>query len=403
RVEALLNDLGNPHRALPPVVHVAGTNGKGSVIAFLKAILQSAGYRTHVFTSPHLIRFNERICVGGKDIEDEALTAILEECERVNRERPITFFEITTAAAFLAFAREPADIVLLETGLGGRLDATNMVPKPALTVITPISLDHQNFLGDTIEQIAAEKAGILKPGVPCLCAAQTRKAKRVLTSTAGKTGSPLIEEGKDWFVLGREDGLLFKAGSEQLRLPLPALTGKHQLGNAGTAIACARELSGFCVSEQALADGLREARWPARLQRLARGPLPDLLPEGWELWLDGGHNPAAAKVLANHSRRWRDKPLHLVFGMMTGKDPIRFLKPLEAVVAHLRGVDIPGEDGALPADKAALAAEYLAIEAAPAPSVSAAIADIVKKTQKPARILICGSLYLAGHVLRDNA
>lgn len=382
---------------------MAGTNGKGSVIAFLKAILQAAGYRCHVFTSPHLIRFNERICVAGRDIEDGVLTAILEECERINAGRPITFFEITTVAAFLAFARTPADIVLLETGLGGRLDATNMIPKPALTAITPVSLDHQNFLGDTIEQIAAEKAGIMKPGVPCYCAAQSRKAARVLTKKAAEVGAPLVVEGKGWFVMGRGDRLLFTAGDARLDLSAPALAGKHQLGNAGLALACARALPGFAVSEDAMTKGLREAHWPARLQRLTKGPLPDLLPEGWELWLDGGHNPAAAKALANHSRRWRDKPLNLVFGMMAGKDPVGFLKPLESVVARLRGVDVPDEPGGLPADKAALAAEYLAIEAAPAPSVAAAVADLVEKTEKPARILICGSLYLAGHVLRDNA
>jgi dihydrofolate synthase / folylpolyglutamate synthase len=403
RVEVLLNDLGNPHRTLPPVVHVAGTNGKGSVIAFLGAILRSAGYRTHVFTSPHLIRFNERICVAGEEIDEGRLTEILEECERINAERPITFFEITTVAAFLAFSRTPADIVLLETGLGGRLDATNMVSKPALTVITPVSLDHQNFLGDTIEQIAAEKAGILKPGVPCFCAGQSKKAMRVLTSKAAARGAPLVVEGKDWFVMGRGDRMTFTADGEQLDLPAPALAGKHQLRNAGLAVACARALPGFSVSDKAIAEGLRRARWPARLQRLRKGPLADKLPDGWELWLDGGHNPDAAKALANHSRHWRDKPLHLIFGMMSGKDPIGFLKPLEAVVAHLHGVAIPGEKGSLPAEKAALAAEYLAIDSAAAPSVAEAVADIVEKYEKPARILICGSLYLAGHILRDNA
>lgn len=403
RVEALLDRLGRPHEQLPPVVHVAGTNGKGSVVAFLRAILEAAGYRVHAYVSPHLVRFTERIRVAGRLIDDDELTALLEECERVNAGAPVTFFEITTAAAMLAFARTPADVTLLETGLGGRLDATNTVRRPRLAVITPISMDHQQHLGDTIDKIAAEKAGIMKAGVPCLTAAQGRKASRVLEQRAAAVGCPLLVEGKDWFVLGRGEGMLFCEGGRSLALPRPALAGKHQAHNAGLAVACVRRLEGVSVPEAAIAAGLRSVEWPARLQRLTRGPLVDLLPDGWELWLDGGHNPGAGRALAEHFRTWRDRPLHLVFGMLSGKDPIGYLKPLAPAVTRLRGVAIPGEAAGLPAEKAALAAEYVAIATAPAANAEAAIRDLVAVDARPARILICGSLYLAGAVLRDNA
>ncbi len=382
---------------------MAGTNGKGSVIAFLRAILEAAGYRVHVFTSPHLVRFHERVHVAGQEIGEADLLDVLEECETVNAGRPITFFEITTAAAFLAFARTPADITLLETGLGGRLDATNTVRKPLLTVITPVSMDHQHFLGNTLEEIAGEKAGIMKPGVPCLMAAQSRKAARVLTAHAREVGAPLRSEGADWYVLSRRDGLTYAAGERKRDLPLPVLSGKHQHRNAGLAVACAESLDGFPVPDPAFARGLETARWPARLQHLADGPLAALMPEGWELWLDGGHNPGAGKVLAEHSRKWRDKPLYLVVGMMSGKDAIGFLKPMEAMIAGFRGVTIPGEQNALPAEKAVLAAEMLGLAAAPAASVEQAIRDVVEKERGPGRILVCGSLYLAGHVLKANS
>jgi dihydrofolate synthase/folylpolyglutamate synthase len=388
---------------LPPVVHVAGTNGKGSVIAFLRAILEAAGYRVHAYISPHLVRFNERIRVAGRLIEDAPLTALLEECERVNRGAPVTFFEITTAAAMLAFARTPADITLLETGLGGRLDATNTVRRPLLSVITSISMDHLQYLGDTIEKIAAEKAGIMKAGVPCLTAAQGRKAARVLERRAAALGTPLAVEGKDWYMLGRGEGILFCEGDLSLALPRPGLPGKHQIHNAGLAVACVRRLAGFAIPEAAIAAGLGTVEWPARLQRLTKGPLPDLLPAGWELWLDGGHNPGAGRALAEHFRHWRDRPLHLVFGMLGTKDPLGYLKPLAPAVTRLRAVTIPGETASLTADQAALAASAVAIAAAASPSVEAAIRDLVASDARPARILVCGSLYLAGTVLRDNA
>lgn len=398
----LLRDLGNPQDRLPPVIHVAGTNGKGSVIAFLRAILEAAGHAVHVYTSPHLVRFNERIRLAGAEIEDAALVALLEECERVNADRPVTFFEITTAAAFLAFARQPADILLLETGLGGRLDATNLVARPALTVITPVSMDHQDFLGNTIDRIAAEKAGILKRGVTCVCAAQPRKAAPVFEQRADSLECPLIREGRDFFVVQRGSELAYRAGERSRRLPMLGLPGKHQARNAALALACIDALPGFSVPEASIEKGLGAVEWPARLQRLSRGPLPDLLPEGWELWLDGGHNPAAGRALAEQGRQWRGKPLHLVVGMMSAKDPIGFLKPLAPRVVRLRAVPILGASGSLPAEALADAAERLAIASAPADSVAEALRSLAGADPTPARVLICGSLYLAGTVLRDN-
>ncbi len=404
RIERLLGRLGSPERALPPVVHVAGTNGKGSVIAFLRAFIEAAGLCAHVYTSPHLVRFNERIRLAGEVIADDALAALLEECEEANAGGEITFFEITTAAAFLAFSRRPADVVLLETGLGGRLDATT-VADPALTVITSIGLDHQHYLGDTIEQIAREKAGILKKGVPCLVARQERKAAAAIVSAAEKAGAPLIHEGKDWFVQKGGDGMVFKSAGVTRHLPMPGLIGGHQMRNAGIAIAAADRLGklvpGISVADGALEFGLKAVSWPARLQRLDAGPLAGMLPEGWELWLDGGHNPAAAKALAVHARTWRDKPFYMVFAMMRPKDPEAFLKPFEAKLAGLRAVAIPGEANAHTAERLVEAAGAWRIEAAAAESVAAAVAEIVT-APGPARILICGSLYLAGQVLGEK-
>ncbi len=412
RIERLLDRLGNPERALAPVVHVAGTNAKGSVIAFLRAFIEAAGLRAHVYTSPHLVRFNERIRLAGEVIADDALAALLEECEEANDDGgsgdgggEITFFEITTAAAFLAFSRSAADVTLLETGLGGRLDATT-VASPALTIITSIALDHQHYLGDGIEQIAREKAGILKKNVPCLVARQERKAAAVIAGEAEKIGAPLIHEGKDWYIRKTGKAMVYESAGVARPLPLPGLAGGHQMRNAGIAIAAADQLSklipGVTVANAAIRLGLKTVCWPARLQRLENGPLAGMLPEGWELWLDGGHNPAAAKALAAHARSWRDKPLYLVFAMMRGKDPEAFLKPFEAKLAGLRAVVIPGQGGAYPAQDLVEAARAWRMAAAAAENVAAAISDIVGGASGPARILICGSLYLAGGVLGKN-
>jgi dihydrofolate synthase / folylpolyglutamate synthase len=405
RIERLLDDLGRPQDALPPVVHVAGTNGKGSVLAFLRAMMEAAGLRPHVYTSPHLVRFTERIVVAGREIDEEALAALLEECERVNAGRPITFFEITTAAAMLAFARTPADVTLLETGLGGRLDATNVVSSPALTAITPVSLDHQSFLGDTLAAIAFEKAGILKPDVACVLAAQPPEAAAVIRARAAAVRAPLREEGTDWRVEGDALGRLAFAGDgEATMFPQPGLAGAHQVQNAGVAVACALRLAPAMASldARAIARGIERAHWPARLQRLETGRLATLLPAGWELWLDGGHNPGAAAVLARHLAGWRDRPLHLIFGMLRSKDIDAFLTPLAPYVGRLAAVAIPGEAGSADAAETAAAARRAGIAAEPFDGVASALRLLAAPSPAPARVLICGSLYLAGAVLAEN-
>jgi len=346
RVERMLAALGNPQRSLPPVVHLAGTNGKGSTTANLRAMAEAAGQKVHAYTSPHLVRFAERIRVAGQIIGDEALTGLLEECERRNDGSAITFFEVTTAAAFLAFARTPADLCLLETGLGGRVDATNVVERPALTVLTPISLDHQAFLGETIAAIAGEKAGILKPGVACVCAAQPPEALAVIEARARELGAPLYLEGRDWSVTETA----FVMGDKRLAMPRPALAGAHQIHNSGLAAACAVLLG---LPDQAILAGITRTEWPARLQRLTQGPLVAMLPAGWELWLDGGHNPAAGEILADWAKTQADLPLRAVVGMLNTKDSQGFLAPLAGQVQDLRTVAIPGEPNSLSAEEVA--------------------------------------------------
>lgn len=401
RIERLLSRLGNPHEKLPPAIHVAGTNGKGSTVATLRACLEAAGYRAHVYTSPHLVRFHERIRLSGQLVGEEALLALLEECERANEGAPITFFEITTAAAFLAFARVPADIVLLETGLGGRLDATNLLDRPAVTAITPISLDHQAFLGDTIEAIAGEKAGILKGGVPAVIGPQPQDAAAVIAARAAVISAPLSRWQKEWQCDAVGDEMSYSGPWWTLNLPLPSLAGKHQIANAGTAIACLEQLSGFSFSESAVADGLRQIDWPARLQRLTRGPLVGMLPAGWELWLDGGHNPAAGEVLAEAANGWSDRPLDLIVGMLNTKDAAGFLAPLARHARALHAVTIPGEENPHPAGEIVMSARSVGIAAQESGSVKAALRDIIAG-QEPGRVLICGSLHLAGVVLAGN-
>ena len=405
RIERLLARLDNPHLKLASVVHVAGTNGKGSTLAFLRAALEAAGLRIHVYTSPHLVRFNERIRLGGEIIADQALSALLDECEAANAGEPITFFEITTAAAFLAFARAPADIVLLETGLGGRLDATNLIPRPAACAITPVSLDHQHYLGDTLAQIAGEKAGILKPGVACAVAAQAPAAASAIETRARQVGTTLFLEGRDWKIARRENGLEYTDQRGVRALPRPSLPGAHQTGNAGLALATLALLDqqGLGIPVAALAQGIARAEWPARLQRLTRGPLAALLPQGWELWLDGGHNPAAGQALAAEAAIWtRECPVHLVFGMINSKDVAGFLAPLVPHVRSLYTLAIPGEANAMPAETLAKVAQGLGFAAKTASDAAAAIKALVAHDPAPRRILICGSLYLAGTILADN-
>jgi len=406
RIRRLMADLGDPQDRLPPVVHVTGTNGKGSTVAYVRAIAEAAGYRVHAYTSPHLVRFNERIRLAGELIPDSTLAAILEEVERINAGQPITFFEVTTAAAFLAFAETPADLVVLEVGLGGRLDATNLVKKPVVSAITPISLDHMQYLGDTITRIAAEKAGIIKPEVPAVIGPQPDEALAVLRDAGRAAGAPLHIFGEDWHVELDADGFHYR-GDETLRLPRPALPGRHQVGNAGIAVAVAERLraAGFTLSDAHIRAGIAGAVWPARLQRLTRGPLVAMLRPGMELYLDGGHNEGGGKVLADWAAEQRDgKPLDIVCGMLSTKKPDRFLAQLAPHVRRFRAITVPGEELMLPAETVAVAARAVGIaDVATAADFHAAVADLAAASEGPSRILICGSLAaLCGAVLREN-
>jgi dihydrofolate synthase/folylpolyglutamate synthase len=404
RVLRLLDRLGRPQDQLPPVVHIAGTNGKGSTLSFLGAIAEAAGWRVHRYTSPHLVRFNERIVLAGEEITDPALGALLDEVERVNEGAPITFFEVTTAAAFLAFARAPADLLLLETGLGGRLDATNVVARPALCVITPVGMDHEAFLGDTLAAIAREKAGILKRDVPAVVAPQLSEAMAVLTARAREIGAPLSCYGQDWSVAPAPTGMTVVDRGERLDLPAPVLPGTHQIANAGTAVVAARRLGGPIADPAALAAGLRHARWPARLQRLRSGPLLDALPSGWELWLDGGHNPSAGDALAaSLSVLGGGRPWRLVVGMLATKDNAGFLRPLADRVEATVTIPVPGEPNGIDAVALAeIAARVGHQPVQPAADAAEAIAILRGSGGPSTRVLITGSLYLAGAILRDH-
>jgi dihydrofolate synthase / folylpolyglutamate synthase len=397
RVERLLALLGNPERKLPPVTHIAGTNGKGSTQAMIRAGLEAGSDRVHAYTSPHLARFHERIRLAGELISEPALTALLDECVTANGPDEITFFEITTAAAFLAFARTPADWTLLEVGLGGRLDATNVVDHPRLTIITPVSLDHQSFLGDTVTAIAGEKAGIIKRGVPVIVGPQTDEGLAVIEAKAARMGAPVLAYGQHWHVSEDRGRLVFQDETGLLDLPLPNLPGPHQIQNAGAAIAALRYLG---RDEAACEAAVTRAYWPARMQRLRHGPLVDAAPRV-ELWLDGGHNPAGGAAIAATLARMPARETHLICGMLNTKDVTGYMTPLAPHVTRLHAVSIPGEKNTLPAEVTRDAALSAGIDAVAAPSVAAALADIAS-TSPDARVLICGSLYLAGSVLREN-
>jgi dihydrofolate synthase/folylpolyglutamate synthase len=397
RLEGLLPKLGSPEKAIPPIVHVAGTNGKGSTQAMIRAGLEAAGRRVHAYTSPHLARFHERIRVAGGIIPEADLVALLEECERANAGAPMTFFEITTAAAFLAFARTPADYTLLEVGLGGRYDATNVVRNPLLTIITPVSLDHQQYLGETVGEIAWSKAGILKRRVPCVVGPQTPEGLAVIEAEAARLGAPLRVRGQHWNAWEERGRLIFQDEDGLLDLPLPNLRGPHQIDNAGAALMALRHL-GF--GEAACEAAVTRAFWPARMQRLVRGPLVDAAGR-CELWLDGGHNPAGGEAIAATLEAMPTRPTHLIVGMLNTKDIAGYLRPLAAQAATLTAVSIPGEKNTLSAEDTAAAARAAGIDTRIAGSVLAAVADVAA-ADPGARILICGSLYLAGSVLREN-
>ena len=401
RMERLLARLGHPERRLPPVIHVAGTNGKGSTVACLRHIMEAAGLKVHAYTSPHLVKFHERIRVAGELISEADLTALLEECETANGGVPITFFEITTAAAFLAFSRVPADYLLLEVGLGGRLDATNVIDRPAVSVITTIDYDHQQYLGDTLDLIAGEKAGIMKRGCPVVIGAQPDAAREVLVRAAERLRCPMAVANQDWQAFEQHGRLVFQDEAGLLDLPLPQLRGRHQIDNAGNAIAALRLIGDGRIGEAHMAEGLKSASWPARMQRLGSGALSALVPADAELWLDGGHNPSAGRVLAQAFSDLNDRhsrPLVLVWGMLNSKDAGRFIESFAGIAARVVTLTIPDEENALAAATLAEAARAAGLSAETADSLEQALRQAALAAPNP-RILICGSLYLAGHVL----
>ncbi|WP_376097886.1 bifunctional folylpolyglutamate synthase/dihydrofolate synthase [Roseomonas sp. CCTCC AB2023176] len=400
RLRRLLAALGHPEQRLPPVLHVAGTNGKGSTCAFLRAVAEAAGQRVHVYTSPHLVRFHERIRLAGRLVEEDALTVALEEVEAVNAGAPITVFEVTTAVALLLFARTPADLLVLEVGLGGRFDATNVVDHPAACAIASISMDHMDFLGDTIEKIAGEKAGILKPGVPAVTGAQRAEVLPVLDAEAARVGTRVQARGRAWSIEETDTGLRFRDAHGALDLPPPALPGPHQADNAGIAVAALRAWNPSWLTEDALRRGVALATWPARMQRL-HGSLAASLPPGWELWLDGGHNAGAGEAIAAQLRRWQagGVPTHLVVGMKRSKAVGDFLAPVLPLAASAWAVAEPDQHLAVtPEDIVAASGGVARI----GPRVADALRGITAGGGTPGRILICGSLYLAGEVLKAD-
>jgi dihydrofolate synthase / folylpolyglutamate synthase len=395
RVIRLLAALGHPETRLPPVIHIAGTNGKGSTQAMIRAGLEATGLKVHAYTSPHLARFHERIRLAGTLIGEAELSALLDECITANGPDATTFFEATTCAALLAFSRVPADYTLLEVGLGGRLDATNVVETPALTIITPVSLDHQQYLGDTLTLIAGEKAGIIKRGVPCIVGPQTPEGLDAIEARAARLGAPLHVFGQHWHCFADRGRMVFQDEDGLLDLPLPNLPGPHQIQNAGAALMALR-LLGRGDAEAAVT----RAEWPARMQRLRHGPLAEAAPEV-ELWLDGGHNPAGGEAVAATLAAMPKRPTHLICGMLNTKDIGGYLRPLAEHADSLSAVSIPGEAATLPAEATCAAARTAGIQATEAASVIDALRRIAKETPT-ARVLICGSLYLAGQVLREN-
>lgn len=396
RLHVLLAKLGNPERRLPPVIHVAGTNGKGSTCAFLRAMAEAAGLSVHVYTSPHLVRFNERIRIAGALVSDTALIDTLEDLERINAGAAITVFEMLTAVAFQLFAATPADLCILEVGLGGRFDTTNVIERPNSCAITSISIDHREFLGDTLAKIAFEKAGILKPGIACAVGQQPAEAREVILGHAARIGAPVLLRDRDWSILPTPTGLRYTDMTGTIDLPPPSLHGAHQHDNAGIAITALR--AARAIPAAAIAAGITHADWPARMQRL-HGALAKLLPESWELYLDGGHNPGAGIVLADQLRAWADQPAHVIVGMKQAKDSAEFLRPMIPHTTTLWAVAEPGQHLALPVEAIIAASGNLA---RPGPTVADALRAI-PKDGPPARVLICGSLYLAGEVLKLDA
>jgi dihydrofolate synthase / folylpolyglutamate synthase len=398
RMHLILEKLGHPERQLPPVIHIAGTNGKGSTLAMCRSILEAAGLKVHTYTSPHLIKFHERIRVSGELISEGALSALLEECEVANGSDPITFFEITTAAAFLAFARAKADYLILEVGLGGRLDATNVIDHPIISVITSIGLDHQQYLGETITEIAREKAGILKRGHIGVVAVQPLEARQEIERIGEKVGAPLRIASQEWQSYTQHGRLVFQDENGLLDLPMPALLGSHQIDNAGNAIATIRALNDTRISEEAIDAGLLNVTWPARMQKLGEGHLRNYVSPNCELWLDGGHNEPAGIVLAQAFGALPKRPLSMIWGMLNTKDPGAFIAHFKHLEPTVFTIAIPDEANTIAADVLAEIANKMGVVASPASSLENALGQAAL-LQPAQRILICGSLYLAGHVL----
>ncbi len=411
RMLRLLDDLGNPQLKLPPVIHVAGTNGKGSACAFSRAMLEAQGLKVHVHTSPHLVRFHERIRIAGELISEEELCAILEEVQRVNGDKPITFFEITGAAMFLAFSRHRADAVVLEVGLGGKYDATNVIPSPAMTIIQPVGLDHQEFLGNDLAAIAGEKAGIIKRGVPVVIGPQDDIARDVILRQADRLSAPALVFGQDFHARQEHGRMVYEDEMGLLDLPLPKLIGRHQVDNAGVAIAGLRHAVKGWGEDAAIEKGLRTVEWPARLQRLSHGPLVADAPDDAEIWLDGGHNPhcaaAVSRAIADLEEKV-DRPLYLICGMLKTKDAVGFLSAFRGLARHVVTVSIPGEAASMGAGALYDAARSAGLDAAPAEDLEDAMLQLhawarAHARETPPRILICGSLYLAGKILAENS
>lgn len=410
RMHRLLERLGNPERKLPPVIHIAGTNGKGSTLAYLRATLEAAGLRVHAYTSPYLVRINECFRLGraggGVLVGDDELRAALEEVERVNAGEAATLFELKTAAAFHLFAQNPAELVLLEVGLGGRLDSTNVIDAPAACVITPVSMDHMDFLGDTLESIAGEKAAIIKRGVPVICAEQLPEAMAVIEAQAERMRAPLFAANESWHVNVERGRLVYSDDRGLMDLPAPRLFGRHQFANAGLAIATLRALPGFKVNHAAFEAGILSAEWPARMQRIASGKLLSWGPQGSEIWLDGGHNAEGGRVAADALGDLEERvsrPLVIIAGMMANKDAQGFLANFAGLTRHIIAVPIPDTENAMPVDRLVDAARNLGMRVEPAPGIEAALRTLANLAYEvPPRILITGSLYLAGHVLAIN-
>ena len=410
RIERLLAALDHPEKKLPPVIHVAGTNGKGSTVTFLRTIMEAAGLRVHTYTSPHLVRFNERFRLGadgeGKLVSDEALAAAMEDCERANGGAPITVFEITTAAGMLLFARNPADVLVLEVGLGGRLDATNVIDAPLASVITRISIDHIDFLGDSLAGIAAEKAGIIKRSVPVIVAAQQRDALAAIEKQAARLGAPLRIAGEDFTATEERGRLVYQDDNGLLDLPPPRLYGRHQYENAGLAIATLRAQDRFKIPIAAYEIGISRAEWPARMNRLTHGALVDLAPANSEVWLDGGHNPdggrAVAAAFADLEERV-SRPLVMICGMLTSKDCEGFLRNFTGLARRMIASPVPGVEKSMTTEALADCARGIGLSATSRDTIAEALEAVRKlDLDPPPRVLITGSLYLAGEVLKQN-